>query len=97
MTAAPYEKITTANMLELAYLLDRHNKITHVTTQAGWPYGIEELAVTLEGETIGADRVSFCRHGVFYMHDLPQIGRAFTAVMAVLEHEGEDTESEVVL
>jgi hypothetical protein len=55
--------ITTPNILEISYLLDRHHQIIDVATQAGWPYGIEELAVTLEGENIDLDHANFIRHG----------------------------------
>ena len=55
--------ITTPNMLEISYLLDRHHQITNIGIQAGWPYGIEELAVTLEGENIDLDHLNFLRHG----------------------------------
>jgi len=82
--------ITTANMLEIAYLLDCRNRITHVTTQAGWPYGIEELAVSLEGENINVDHINFLRHGEFPMSQLPLISKAFAAVMAVIEKQAEE-------
>jgi hypothetical protein len=74
--------ITTPNMLEIAYLLDRHHQITSVSTQAGWPYGIEELAVTLEGENIDLDHANFLRHGVI---GLAQVAKALAAVQTALE------------
>jgi len=55
--------LTTPNMLEVAYLLERNHRIRSVATQASWPYGIEELAVTLTGEHIDLDHGSFLRHG----------------------------------
>jgi hypothetical protein len=82
--------ITTPNMLEIAYLLDRRHRITGVTTQAGWPYGIEELAVTLEGENIDLDHMNFMRHGEFKMHRLPQVSKAFAAVMTVIDRQADD-------
>lgn len=82
--------VTTPNMLEIAYLLDRRHLITEVTTQAGWPYGIEELAVTLEGENIDLDHMNFMRHGEFKMSHLPSISKAFAAVMTVIDRQAED-------
>jgi hypothetical protein len=57
------KRVTTPNILEIIYLLDRHHKVVHVGTEAGWPYGIEELAVTLEGENIDLDHANFIKHG----------------------------------
>lgn len=90
MTATPYETVTTPNMLEIAYLLERHHTITRVTTQAGWPYGIEELAVTLAGENINVDHRGFCRHGEFCLNELPELTAAFSAVMATLARQAKD-------
>ncbi len=73
------KQITTPNILEIAYLLDRHHTIIDIGTQAGWPYGIEELAVTLEGENIDLDRQSFLRHGrLCQLTSLPVV---FDAIM----------------
>lgn len=84
------KRITTPNMLEIAYLLDRHHRITSVSTQAGWPYGIDELAVTIEGENIDLDRMSFCRHSGFSTPHLPELTKAFAAVQAVIDRQLED-------
>lgn len=89
MTAAQ-TTVTTPNMLEVAYLLDRFHRIVKVTTQAGWPYGIEELAVTLEGANIDLDHHNFLSHGEFKMNRLPTISKAFGEVMAVIEKQAEE-------
>jgi hypothetical protein len=81
------ERLTTPNILEIAYLLDRHHRIVVVGTQAGWPYGIEELAVTLEGQNIDLDHQSFMRHGE--IRDLQPIAKAFAAVQAVIDRQAE--------
>lgn len=88
MNSPDLKCITTPNMLEIAYLLDRRHRITGVTTQAGWPYGIEELSVTLEGENIDLDHLSFMRHGE--VRDLSPLARAFQAVQAVIDKQTED-------
>lgn len=79
--------IITPNMLEVAYLLDRHHQITHVGTQACWPYGIEELAVTLAGENIDLDHANFVRHGE--CRNLAPVAKAFSAVLAVIDQQAE--------
>lgn len=87
MNSPKLAQITTPNMLEVAYLLDRRHQITNVTTQAGWPYGIEEFAVTLEGENIDLDHANFLRHGEF--RDLSPLAKAFTAVQNVIDQQAE--------
>ena len=74
--------ITTPNMLEVAFLLDRHHTITTVSTQTAWPYGIEELAVTLSGENIDLDHANFLRHG---SKDLAKLIPTFDAILAKVE------------
>jgi len=74
--------ITTPNLLEVAYLLERHHEITHVTTQASWPYGIEELAVTLVGENIELDHANFLRHGETSLGQLPKALSAIQSAVA---------------
>ena len=88
MTTPKLKQVTTPNILEIAYLLDRHHRITVVTTQAGWPYGIEELAVTLEGEGIDLDHHSFINHGE--IRDLAPLTKAFEAVQAAIWVQGEE-------
>jgi len=79
--------ITTPNMLEIAYLLDRSHRIVAVTTQAGWPYGIEELAVTLEGKNIDLDHHNFMSHGESAKKRLPNISKAFAEVLNVIDNQ----------
>ncbi len=90
MKAPPITTVTTPNMLEVAYLLDRFHRIVKVETQAGWPYGIEELAVTLEGENIDLDHHNFLSHGKFAMNRLPKLSKAFSDVMAVIDRQTEN-------
>jgi len=90
MKAPPITTVTTPNMLEVAYLLDRFHRIVKVETQAGWPYGIEELAVTLEGANIDLDHHNFLSHGEFKMDRLPQLSKAFGNVMSVIDRQAED-------
>ena len=77
--------ITTPNMLEIAYLLARRHQITRVSTQATWPYGVTELAVTLEGENIDLDHANFLRHGE--CRDLSPLAQAFATVQAVIDRQ----------
>lgn len=86
----PVTTITTPNMLEVAYLLDRLHRIVGVTTRSGWPYGIEELAVTLEGVNIDLDHHSFMNHGEFKMSRLVKLSKAFSEVMSVIETQAEE-------
>ena len=88
MTVTKLGQVTTPNILEVCYLLDRHHSIINVTTQAGWPYGIEELAVTLEGEGIDLDHHCFLNHGEF--RDLSPLAKAFAAVQAVIDSKSDD-------
>ncbi len=90
MKAPLITTVTTPNMLEVAYLLDRFHRIVKVETQAGWPYGIEELAVTLEGENIDLDHHNFLSHGKFAMNRLSKLSKAFSDVMAVIDRQSED-------
>ena len=79
------KRVTTPNILEIAYLLDRRHHIVEVSTQAGWPYGIEELAVTLEGENIDLDHANFLRHGE--CRTLQPVAKAFAAVQAIIDQQ----------
>jgi len=74
--------ITTPNLLEVAYLLERHHQITQVATQTAWPYGIEELAVTLAGENIELDHANFLRHGKTSLGKLPKALSAIQSAVA---------------
>jgi hypothetical protein len=64
--------ITTANMIEVAYLLERRHTITSINTEHRGPYGIRELAVTMSGEQIELDHYSFIRVGSINEQKLPQ-------------------------
>lgn len=75
------KSITTPNMLEVAYLLERHHRITQLETRTSWPYGIEELAVTLSGEDIDLDHANFLRHGSVSLTRLPV---AFDSILVEL-------------
>ena len=86
------ERITTPNMLEIAYLLERHHQVVAVDTATGWPYGIKELAVTLEGNDIGIDHANFLRHGII---DFAQVFIAFTVIQAVIEQKLEETSAPI--
>jgi hypothetical protein len=84
------KRIATSNMAEVLYLLDRHHRVIDAGVQAGWPYGIIELCVTLEGQNIDLDHSSYLRHGGCEMTRLPA---AFDAVMAVVWRKAEDASS----
>ena len=81
------ERIITPNMLEIAYLLQRHHRVVAVDTAMGWPYGIKELAVTLEGSDIGIDHANFLRHGMIHLEQVPA---AFAVVQAAIREKSED-------
>ena len=78
------ERITTPNMLEIAYLLDRRHQIIGVSTAITWPYGINDLAVTLEGDNIDLDHGTFLRHGIV---SFAHIAKAMDAVQRVIARQ----------
>ncbi len=78
------ERITTPNMLEIAYLLERRHQIINVSTAITWPYGINDLAVTLEGDSIGLDHANFLRHGIT---SFAHISQAMDAVLSVIAQQ----------
>ena len=81
------EQITTPNMLEIAYLLDRQHRIIAVDTANSWPYGINELSVTLEGDSIGLDRANFVRHGSI---SFAILSKAMDAVQLIIAQQMEN-------
>jgi hypothetical protein len=56
------------------YLLQRDHRIVDVDTVISWPYGVEELRVTFEGQNIDRDHVAFMTEG----SDLTGLITAFT-------------------
>ena len=52
------EKIITANLAEVTYLLKQHHSLIDVNLAMG-TLGAEEVLFTLEGENIGMDRKLF--------------------------------------
>ena len=79
-------QVATPNMAEVLYLLDRQHRIVDVGMRTGWPYGIEELCVTLEGENIDLDHGNYLRHGDCNLVRLP---KAFEAVLEALARKSE--------
>lgn len=81
-TSQKSDQVSTSNMAEVVYLLTacRH-KITSVEPKTSWPYGVEELCVTLEGENIEADHWTYLKHGHCNLEQLP---KAFDSIMSVL-------------
>jgi len=75
------QRLSTPNILEISYLLARHHQIVDVATQTSWPYGINELSVTLEGDGLELDHGNFLRHGVITLSEVP---KAFEAVQNIL-------------
>ncbi len=75
------KQVSTPNMAEVLYLLDRHHRVVDVGMKATWPYGIEELCVTLEGENIDLDHRCYLQHGSCSLSKLP---KAFDAVMSIV-------------
>ncbi len=80
-------QVSTPNMAEVVYLLDRHHRVVDVGMQATWPYGIEELCVTLEGENIDLDHLGYLQHGTCNLTKLP---KAFEAVMTAVWRKDEE-------
>ncbi len=82
--------VATSNLVEVLYLLDRHHTVIDAGLQEGWPYGIVELCVTLEGQDIDLDHMNYLRHGGCDLRRLPE---AFGAVMAVVWRNAEGLSS----
>jgi len=81
-------QVSTSNLAEVQYLVDYcHHRIVDVGTRASWPYGIEELCITLEGEHIELDHGNYLRHGSCTLSKLEGI---FAAVMTVLRRKEEE-------
>ena len=81
--SAAVMRVSTSSMAEVPYLREAcHHRVGAVGQQATWPYGIEELCVTLEGAGIDLDHANYLRHGYC---DLKKLPRAFEAIMAVVE------------
>jgi hypothetical protein len=78
--------VSTCNMAEALYLLERGNRVVKVECVSTWPYGLEELAVLFEGETAEADHESYIKHGIPV--DLAGLGGLFAALNAVIPAEG---------
>ena len=78
--------LTTPNILEVSYLLERHHQIIAVNTHTAWPYGVEELAITLAGENIDLDHHNFMRHGVVELGAVVEaLGQVQSAIAQALE------------
>ena len=56
MTAVRLPRITTNNLVEVAYLMGLGHRVAAVTIVPSWPYGVEELCVTVEGREVDRDR-----------------------------------------
>lgn len=81
-------QVSTSNLAEVQYLVDYcHHRIVDVGMQASWPYGIEELCITLEGENIELDHGNYLRHG---RCTLAALEGTFAAVMQVIRRKEEE-------
>ena len=56
MTAVRLPRITTNNLVEVAYLMGLGHRVAAVTIVPSWPYGVEALCVTVEGREVDLDR-----------------------------------------
>ena len=79
-------QVATSNMAEVLFLLERHHAIVDVGMRPTWPYGIEDVCVTLEGEDIELDHRSYLGHGGA---SLAKLSKAFEAVLAAVAREEE--------
>jgi hypothetical protein len=68
-------------MAQVHFLLERHHRIVDVDMRPSWPYGIEEVCVTMEGKDIDLDFSQYFRHGHCPLALLPQ---ALKAVMSAI-------------
>jgi len=80
-------RLSTPNVLEVSYLLERRHRILEVQTRTSWPYGILELCVTMEGDGIELDHGSFLRYGT--VGPLTDLKTCFESVMEVVERQAE--------
>ena len=72
-------RITTTNLVEVAYLLDRRHEVVAVSVEPVPPYGIDELCITMEGTDISLDHRLYL-HGHSYLGPV-HVRRAFSVVV----------------
>ena len=82
------KRIITPNILEVAFLLDRRHQIADVATAISWPYGIIDLAVTVEGNNIDMDRALYLRQST-ELHNLERVPAALEAIRQVMWQQSE--------
>ena len=78
------ERLTTPNILEVTYLLDRQHWIVDVEMAIGWPYVITELVITMEGQDISLDRATFLRHS---MISLASVAKTIGLIHLVIDQK----------
>lgn len=54
-------RVTTANVLEIAYLLQYNHTIVDIQPDFNWPQGIAQLYIIMEGENLVDDRERFLK------------------------------------
>lgn len=88
MKSGEVGQVSTSNLAEVQYLVDYcHHCIVDVGTRASWPYGIEEICITLEGADIELDHGNYLRHGSC---TLSKLEGTFAAVLTVLHRKEEE-------
>jgi hypothetical protein len=78
--------ISTCNMAEALYLLERGNRVVKLECVSSWPYGLEEIAVVFEGSAVEADHERYIKSGI--PADLSGLPGLFAAVSALLSVKG---------
>ena len=89
MKALKIERVEVSNLAEVAWLMNyAHAKVIDVGIKTSWPYGIEELCVTLEGEGLEHNHHSYVRFGGCKADQLPLALDAVKALVWRKEETG---------
>lgn len=68
----PVNKLSTSNLSEVGYLMERNHRIVGVRLDKG-AYGIQELFVSMEGENIELDHKIFLGNGTVALKKVPDV------------------------
>jgi hypothetical protein len=80
-------EVSTCNMAEALYLLQRGNHVVRARMACTWPCGLEECSIVFEGESVEADHWRYVETTIPV--DLHQLPLLFSAITAALEKAGE--------
>jgi hypothetical protein len=74
-------------MSEALYLVSRGNRVVEVRKEWSWPYGFEECAMVLEGESVQADHQRYISKCIRV--DFRELPTLFAAILVAVAKGGE--------